>query len=257
MKLSYRVIGYIAVFLYIIGIFAVGVNALMYADAIAKLWKEMPSLFYLSTATNLLGLLAFIGLLLGVTTKTELVYVTNTKENQKINEDTESKQVVTENLQNKKTIDRIKQLLTDTNQNHTQMIEKSLRLVCEDLQASIGVIYQNQNKILKMVGSYALYQEKTSVTAYNIGEGLVGQVAKNKKTIKLNQIPEDYLPIVSGLGKALPSFVLILPILQNENEVLGVIELAGFLDFSDADILFLEDVALLLANELKKDLISG
>ncbi|TAE46020.1 MAG: GAF domain-containing protein, partial [Cytophagales bacterium] len=128
---------------------------------------------------------------------------------------------------------------------------------CEDLQASIGVIYQNQNKILKMVGSYALYQEKTSVTAYNIGEGLVGQVAKNKKTIKLNQIPEDYLPIVSGLGKALPSFVLILPILQNENEVLGVIELAGFLDFSDADILFLEDVALLLANELKKDLISG
>ncbi len=256
MKFSYRIIGYIAVLLYIIGIFAVGINALMYADAIAKLWKEMPSLFYLSTATNLMGILAFIGLLLGVTTQTELIYVTNTEENGKNQKNIEQKDTIEESQHNKETINKIRQSLVDTNQNRLQIIEKCLRLACEELEASIGVLYQNQNKSLKMIASYALYQEKTTITSYDLGEGLVGQVAKNGKTIKLTQIPEDYLPVVSGLGKSLPSFVMILPIIQNENEVFGVIELAGFLDFSERDIKFLEDVALLLANELEKELVN-
>ncbi|TAE73744.1 MAG: GAF domain-containing protein [Bacteroidetes bacterium] len=256
MKFSYRFIGYIAVLLYIIGIFAVGINALMYADAISKLWKEMPSLFYLSTATNLLGLLAFIGLLLGVTTKTELIYVTNDKDSIQKQEQEAQQDIIEESVHNKETLNKIKQILADKSEKRLQIIEKSLRYACEELEASIGVLYQNQNKTLKMMASYALYQEKTEITAYNFGEGLVGQVAKDAKTIKLSQIPEDYLPIVSGLGKSLPSFVLISPITQNENEVLGVIELASFLDFSDRDIKFLEDVALLLANELKKELVN-
>jgi GAF domain-containing protein len=101
-----------------------------------------------------------------------------------------------------------------------------------------------------MTANYALYKEDGYEEKYELGVGLVGQVAKNGKIIKLDTIPENYLPAVSGLGRSDVAYLLLIPIVNTENENLGVLELASFKDFYEYEMNFLQEVALLLAKEI-------
>jgi hypothetical protein len=59
------------------------------------------------------------------------------------------------------------------------------------------------------------------------GEGLVGRCAAGRETILLNNLPEDYIRIRSGLGAGDPATIILVPVMFG-TEVLGVIELATF-----------------------------
>lgn len=97
--------------------------------------------------------------------------------------------------------------------------------------AHYGALYIRQedkhpNK-LEMKGSYAHEGGEEPKMAFMIGEGLVGQVALDKKPITLKSPPEDYVKIQSAWGSSKPTTIMIYPILF-EDEVLGVVELAAF-----------------------------
>lgn len=97
--------------------------------------------------------------------------------------------------------------------------------------AHYGALYIRQedkhpNK-LEMKGSYAHEGGEEPKRAFMIGEGLVGQVALDKKPITLKSPPEDYVNIQSAWGSAKPTTIMIYPILF-EDEILGVVELAAF-----------------------------
>lgn len=64
-----------------------------------------------------------------------------------------------------------------------------------------------------------------------MGEGLIGQVAKDKCIKHLKDIPESYYRISSTLGQTSPREVLIVPVIMN-NEVLAVMELGNLKEFS-------------------------
>ncbi|MGZ9097627.1 MAG: HAMP domain-containing protein, partial [Micavibrio sp.] len=64
-----------------------------------------------------------------------------------------------------------------------------------------------------------------------LGEGIVGQCALEKRKIVIDDLPENYLRISSGLGEASPRSVLVLPLLF-EGKVKGVLELASFSGFN-------------------------
>ncbi|HET7047176.1 MAG TPA: HAMP domain-containing protein [Solirubrobacteraceae bacterium] len=76
---------------------------------------------------------------------------------------------------------------------------------------------------------------------FDIGEGLVGQAAFERKTIALTDVPQDYIKVGSGLGEAAPADILVMPVLF-EDQVLGVIELASLRPFSDVNRDFLERI---------------
>jgi Na+-transporting methylmalonyl-CoA/oxaloacetate decarboxylase gamma subunit len=80
--------------------------------------------------------------------------------------------------------------------------------------------------------AYAFFSE-SEPPKFTEGETLPGQVAKNKVTLNLNDVPEDYITIISGLGKGSPKHLLILPILNSSNECMGIIELASFKEFDN------------------------
>lgn len=101
--------------------------------------------------------------------------------------------------------------------------------------AQYGALYirqedKNPNK-LEIKGSYAFEGGGTPRDAFMIGEGLVGQVALDKKSIKLDHAPEDYMKVQSGWGSSKPGTVVIYPILF-ENELVGVLEMASFEQFT-------------------------
>jgi HAMP domain-containing protein/signal transduction histidine kinase/ActR/RegA family two-component response regulator len=97
--------------------------------------------------------------------------------------------------------------------------------------------------ILRLLSSYAFKQRKTLSNAYRPGEGLVGQCALEKKTIVIDDLPDDYVHISSSLGESPPRNLLVLPILF-EGHIKGVIELASCQQFSPIHITFLEQVML-------------
>lgn len=95
---------------------------------------------------------------------------------------------------------------------------------------------------LKLAASYAYNRRKYLERNVKVGEGIVGAVAIEKKTVHLKQIPEDYIEITSGLGKATPKTILIVPLLREDN-VMGVLEIASFKEFQQHEIDFVEKVA--------------
>src|ERR1700760_1292235 len=92
---------------------------------------------------------------------------------------------------------------------------------------------------LRLIAGYGLRADKDAPIQYRIGQSLIGQVAKSKRPVVVDQIPRGYIRISSGLGDAPPANLAIMPIMF-EDEVLGVVELASFTKFTPVQIAFLE-----------------
>jgi signal transduction histidine kinase/response regulator RpfG family c-di-GMP phosphodiesterase/HAMP domain-containing protein len=95
---------------------------------------------------------------------------------------------------------------------------------------------------LRLIASYGYKKRKNVSNRFGFGEGLVGQAALEGKSILITQAPEDYIKVVSGLGEASPTNIVVLPILFEE-QVLAVIELAALRAFSEVDQTFLEQLS--------------
>ncbi|MDH5603640.1 MAG: GAF domain-containing protein [Cyclobacteriaceae bacterium] len=112
------------------------------------------------------------------------------------------------------------------------------------LGANQGAVYlvneeSDENRYLEMLSAFAYERHKYIEKKIEIGEGLIGQCFLEKQSIYLKEIPEDYVNITSGLGKAVPRVLLVCP-LKVEEEVIGVIELASFTDLEGYKINFVE-----------------
>ena len=92
-----------------------------------------------------------------------------------------------------------------------------------------GVAYALNPKIGKyeIKSTYAYYTPDTDRT-FEIGEGINGQVAKDKKTLELDNIPENYIQVVvSGLGQGSPKHLIFIPLVSGKQTV-ALLELATF-----------------------------
>ncbi|MFI9755270.1 HAMP domain-containing protein [Streptomyces collinus] len=84
---------------------------------------------------------------------------------------------------------------------------------------------------LRLVGSYGYPEESTRPARIAFGRTLVGQAARSRRTIMVEELPDGYVTISSGLGQVVPSALVLLPIVV-EGQVLGVIELASVTRFT-------------------------
>src|SRR6516225_273173 len=94
---------------------------------------------------------------------------------------------------------------------------------------------------LRLIAGYGLGADKAAPIQYQLGQSLIGQVARSKRSVVVANLPEGYVKISSGLGDAPPANLAIVPILF-EDQVLGVIELASFTAFSQVQTDFLEQL---------------
>jgi signal transduction histidine kinase/HAMP domain-containing protein/ActR/RegA family two-component response regulator len=95
--------------------------------------------------------------------------------------------------------------------------------------------------VLELQASYGYEERRHLSTCFRVGEGLVGQCAKEKKRILLTDVPSDYVRINSGLGAAAPLNIIVLPVLF-EGSVRAVIELASFSAFNLTHQAFLDQL---------------
>ncbi|WP_225877483.1 ATP-binding protein, partial [Streptomyces resistomycificus] len=94
---------------------------------------------------------------------------------------------------------------------------------------------------LRLVGSYGYPDDDSRPTRIAFGRTLVGQAARSRRTITVDELPPDYVTISSGLGQVVPTALVLLPIVV-EGQVLGVIELAAVRPFTEIHQDFLEQL---------------
>ncbi|MCS0604830.1 HAMP domain-containing protein [Streptomyces sp. LP11] len=94
---------------------------------------------------------------------------------------------------------------------------------------------------LRLVGAYGRPENDTRPDRLRFGRSLVGQAARSRRTIAVDELPAGYVTISSGLGHTEPTALLLLPIVFEE-QVLGVIELAAVTPFTHVQRDFLQQL---------------
>lgn len=102
----------------------------------------------------------------------------------------------------------------------------------ENIVQGLFFVKHSDSEKFTLESEFAFYGEH-EVKSFEEGDGLNGQVAANQQIFKIDEIPEDYVKVYSGLGKSNPRYLMLIPIVKNE-ETIAVLELASFEDFDSA-----------------------
>jgi ABC-type multidrug transport system fused ATPase/permease subunit len=108
---------------------------------------------------------------------------------------------------------------------------------------------KHEEHFLEMVSCYAYERSKYIDKKIHINEGLLGRVYQDREPLLMTEVPSDYVHITSGLGKALPRCILIVPLLYND-QLCGIIELASFNVFKPYHIEFVRRVGEIIASAI-------
>ena len=118
-----------------------------------------------------------------------------------------------------------------------------IAFLAQYLDAQVGMFcIRDKDDTLRFKAGYASKDRFDDTGAFKMGEGLIGQAATDGKSILLDDVPEDYCQIVSGLGDTRPVALIIVPLVY-ENAVAGVVELGFDQRLSHTKRDFLEDVS--------------
>ncbi len=120
----------------------------------------------------------------------------------------------------------------------TTLANNIVRHICHYIGAQAGVFFLVDGESLHLLGRYAYAAPDAAKTTIQMGEGLVGQAARENAQLILHEIPPDALQISSGLGEATPRQLLIAP-LEIAGKVIGVLELATLNTFIPAHQAFI------------------
>jgi CheY-like chemotaxis protein/CHASE3 domain sensor protein len=110
-----------------------------------------------------------------------------------------------------------------------------LEFLAQYLEVVVAALYVRDriNGELRRVATYGFSTESEQNTRnFHEGESLVGQAAASRRTIVLQQVPDNYIQVVSGTGAGTPTSVIVQPI-ENDGAVNGIVEM-GFMRPADA-----------------------
>lgn len=111
----------------------------------------------------------------------------------------------------------------------------------KQMDVAVGIVFKCDNDEFNSVATFAYYNNE-SPRSFKMGEGLSGQVAKDRKPMFLNDLPSKSLMIVSGLGQIEVNNLAIIPILKDDNAV-GLIEIATFKPFENGFVNKIDEIS--------------
>jgi signal transduction histidine kinase/DNA-binding response OmpR family regulator/HPt (histidine-containing phosphotransfer) domain-containing protein len=133
--------------------------------------------------------------------------------------------------------------------------EALLSRLSENFDLLFGAFYLGDKDHTRFtrIGAFAT-DVATEPREYALGEGLVGQAAEERRTLKIMASAEKPLKIATGVGTVEPACVFFLPVIQ-QNVVIAVIELATAVLVSERQQMLLD--ALLPTVALNTTILAG
>ncbi|MFP5080399.1 response regulator [Pedobacter sp. JCM 36344] len=124
-----------------------------------------------------------------------------------------------------------------------QLATNIITEICSYIGAPIGAIYLlSSKKSFDLTAGYAYRKTSGAEKGYNLGEGLVGQTALEKRFRLINKLPKDYIKVNSGLGDTNPTSLLLLPVIF-EKYTIAVLELGLLTEPDPVTIQFLNTIS--------------
>ena len=106
--------------------------------------------------------------------------------------------------------------------------ENVLAFLADHLDAQVGAVFMSRGDgAFHRFAGYAVPAAADTGTAIRPGDGLLGQAARQRRLLRIRDVPDNYLPVASSLGSGQPRELLIAPAVIDD-EVLAIVEL-GFL----------------------------
>lgn len=129
------------------------------------------------------------------------------------------------------------------NPKYDEFLTKTLVKELDACQAAFFTVERRNNAdILKLTSSFAYHIPESQEVVFEFGEALVGQTAMEGKPNNIKSVPDGYIQVFSGLGKATPNHLIILPF-KKDNKVTAVLELASFNEFDAETEKFLRHIS--------------
>jgi CheY-like chemotaxis protein/signal transduction histidine kinase/CHASE3 domain sensor protein len=100
------------------------------------------------------------------------------------------------------------------------------------VDAQVGAVYMAEAGYYRRFAGYALPAD-SPVETIRLGDGLVGQAARDNRPLRVRDVPAGYLPISSGIGQGTPNELVIVPA-GIDGVVHAVLEL-GFFGSTDPE----------------------
>ncbi len=118
-------------------------------------------------------------------------------------------------------------------QSSESFVKKLLSNMAQELEVWQGIFYiaDAKKKNFSYLSGYAITSEEP-VRGFTLGENLNGQAAQTQELMVIDEIPEDYFHVESGLGKSKPKSLLLMPIVDKKKTI-GLIELAIFIEVQE------------------------
>ncbi len=130
-----------------------------------------------------------------------------------------------------------------------EIATRTLEFLSSHTDAQVGTIYLARGERFFRAASRGLDGIGTDADELGRGETLIGQVAENRRRLRLSQVPADYCTIRSATGAARPAEILVEPVCQEET-TMAVIELGSLHRFSDDATDFVDHLAPAMAAAL-------
>ena len=140
------------------------------------------------------------------------------------------------------------ELLRQNNGSVKELSSTILSTLIEYMHANQGGVFvvqedsSSEEPYMTLEACYAWDREKYVEQRIYRGEGLAGQAWLEKDTLYITDVPQEYITIVSGLGEASPTSILIVPLMVNE-EVYGIVEMASFEEYQSHEVEFMKKIA--------------
>jgi CheY-like chemotaxis protein len=111
-----------------------------------------------------------------------------------------------------------------------------------------GVIYRHTEEQaafghteLRLLAAYADDADNGHPAQLKLGQGLIGQCAVDRRRLLVSNLPENTVPVASGLFKAMPRNVIVLPVLY-EGQTKAVMELASLHEYTGLELALLDQL---------------
>lgn len=129
-----------------------------------------------------------------------------------------------------------------------EILRSSLGELARATRSRVGCIYlkvTGRDELL-LADAYGLPRGAEAPEIVRAGEGLVGEVLRDRKTLHLDDVPAGGLKVVSATLHASVGGVVLAPILYKD-ELMGVLELGGLSGYDADTVHFIEEVIFNLA----------
>jgi len=116
------------------------------------------------------------------------------------------------------------------------LANNTISFLCAYLKGTIGAVYllNDKDNTLVLSGQYAFSSPENTKEKFTLNEGLIGQVAREKKQISLTDLTEEQIRITSSVLNAKPKNLLIVPFLF-EGKTVGVLEIGRLTNFNEVE----------------------